>query len=173
MSNAKKLSYEMEEPAFLRRMRAAASGQGQPERYIAPRNRKVAVEDGEDAPAYVMEDGSSITREEFQKLGGKGDDDEEDAEKKAEDKKEGEAVEEGIKKDGEGEKVEDKVEGEETKITVVEAGIKKKRKAAKIVGADDESEDEKTKKLENAPAKDAKGKPKPKRRVKLSFGEDE
>jgi hypothetical protein len=163
----------MEEPAFLRRMRAAASGQGQPERYIAPRNRKVAVEDGEDAPAYVMEDGSSISREEFQKLGGKGDDDEEEGEKKDEDKKEGEAIEGEVKKDEEGKKVEEKVEDEDTKITVVEAGMKKKRKAAKIVGADDESEDEKTKKLEKAPAKDAKGKPKLKRRVKLSFGEDE
>ncbi|KAF8249654.1 hypothetical protein K440DRAFT_204329 [Wilcoxina mikolae CBS 423.85] len=178
---AKKLSYEMKEPAFLRRMRNAAAGQGQPERYIAPRNKKTAVEDGEDAPAYVLEDGQSISREEFERMGGHRSEDEEEGKKEDEKttantpEKEGEGDEGGGKAilTPRGEK-ETPAAGVTTSL-VAEAGGRKKRKAAKIVGGDEEDDDEKSSAAKEKP-REASGKGKPpkgKRRVKLSFGDDE
>jgi hypothetical protein len=157
MSNSKKLTYTMEEPAFLARLRSAAAGAGRQERHIAPRNRKAVREDDEeDAPAYVLEEtGEALSREEFILLGGRGGE-------KEEEKEEGE--EKVGEKDGEGEKVAAQV--------VAEAGMKRKRKAAKIIGADEEEEKEKEKE-DKKPPSPAKKKVKAKRKVKLSFGDDE
>ncbi|KAF8534098.1 hypothetical protein BDD12DRAFT_809630 [Trichophaea hybrida] len=177
---AKKLSYEMKEPAFLRRMRNAAAGQGQPERYIAPRNKKTAAEDGEDAPAYVLEDGQSISREDFQRMGGHRSEDEEEGNENEKTtanapEKEGEGDEGGGKAIlTPSEEKETPVAGVSTSL-VAEAGGRKKRKAAKIIGADEEDDDEKSSTAKEKP-REASGKGKPpkgKRRVKLSFGDDE
>jgi hypothetical protein len=171
-------SSEMQEPAFLHRMRNAATGQGQPERYIAPRNKKTAVEDGEDAPAYVLEDGQSISKEDFERMGGhRSEDEDEKTEEKTSAKASGKEV-----KGEKGEKAPPMPSGEKetpvagvTTSLVAEVGARKKRKAAKIVGGDEEDDDKKSATVNEKP-REASGKGKPakgKRRVKLSFGDDE
>ena len=62
-----------------------------------------------------------------------------------------------------------------TTSLVAEVGARKKRKAAKIVGGDEEDDDKKSATMNEKP-REASGKGKPakgKRRVKLSFGDDE
>ncbi|KAI5836830.1 hypothetical protein DFP73DRAFT_343418 [Morchella snyderi] len=171
---SKNLQYEMEEPAFLRRLRQQHAGGGGPDRYIAPRNKKTAVDDEEDAPAYVME-GSEVSREEFDALTDR---------KGKQEKEEGTAAagEESLVPAGE-ESTEavGKAKGEEEagrvlKENVTEIGVKgKKRKATKI-GSD--GEDEPVEKEEKGEVKGKKGKAtkagsKPKKRaVKLSFDQE-
>ncbi|KAL7271206.1 hypothetical protein RUND412_006059 [Rhizina undulata] len=178
---SKKLSYEMKEPAFLRRMRQQQGGSGAQERYIAPRNKKAPVDNDEDAPAYVLEghETETISRAEFEAMAAGRD-------LKAEEQ-EGSGSEgaEGAKKDddADAEKAPDaEVEDAEaidskrtTRENVTEVGTQsKKRKVAKIIAGDDEDSAEQGKASE--PTK-GKGKQqvggKQKRRVKLSFGDDE
>lgn len=170
MSNKNKLEYEMEEPLFLRQMRAAATGRDSgPDRYIAPRNRKTHVDDDEDAPAYVMEDGAEISIEEFKKLGGNGEEEEEGGEKKdgGEGEGDGEAVTVTVKDGGEAKKVE--VGVVKTTSNVADVGVTKKRKAARIVGQEEEGEEG----VKDKP-REKKGKGKAKKKVvKLSFGDEE
>ncbi|KAI5807067.1 hypothetical protein EDC01DRAFT_638055 [Geopyxis carbonaria] len=166
MSNSKKLSYEMEEPAFLRRMRAAAGGGGRQERYIAPRNRKVHVDDQEDEPTYVLEGGhETISRKEFEALE-KG----EEANTNTHDDI-ASVSDTGNEQQKEASK-DNKDEVEKSNISVAEVGAKRKRKAARIVAVDDDELDIPEKSLET-PKEKAKLGGKAKRRVKLSFNEDE
>lgn len=159
----------MKEPAFLQRMRRAAAGCGQPDRYIAPRNRKTAVEDGEDAPAYVMEDGQAISQEEFERMGGVESDDEEGGEKVAEKGEDGEVktaeVEDSNKKALVEEEEEEERQEDLPAVKIAEVGGLKKRKAARIVGGEADEDEVKP----PGPKKPVKGK----RRVKLTFGDDE
>lgn len=155
----------MEEPAFLRRMRAAAAGAGRQERYIAPRNRKTRVDDEEDEPQYVLEDGSIVTKAELDKME-KGD---------GPDDGEGETAEATASTTKNGTEM---VKVESTSSQVVEAGARKKRKAIKVVGADaDEEGDQpiikKGKSDEKAADPKKKAGKKAKKEVKLSFGDDE
>lgn len=161
---------EMEEPAFLRRLRRQHAGNGGPDRYVAPRNRKTAVDEDEDAPAYVLEgaENETISREEFKAMAsGKGE---------VENGEKGETntgkAGEKIEGDGEAETAPSgKDDLERTrKENVTDIGVKgKKRKAAKI-GGDDEAEEK------GEEIRDKKGKPKAgkksKKPVKLSFDED-
>lgn len=94
MSNAKKLTYslpshrdeitpqlmnvtriiDMKEPLFLRHLRnSAASGDSGSwaDRFTTVRAPKKAASD-DDAPVYVLEDGKSISNEEFVRMGGEG-----------------------------------------------------------------------------------------------------
>lgn len=163
----------MEEPAFLRRLRQQHAGGGGPDRYIAPRNKKTAVDDEEDAPAYVME-GSEVSREEFDALTSrKG--------AQAEGEEGAAAGEESVVPVGEESKeVVGKVKGEEEagrvlKENVTEIGVKgKKRKATKIGGDDDEpAEKEKKEEVKDKKGKATKAGSKPKKRaVKLSFDQE-
>ncbi|KAF8454302.1 hypothetical protein BGX38DRAFT_1172837 [Terfezia claveryi] len=169
--NAKKsLSYEMEEPVFLRRLRQGQSGGEQQQRYIALRNKKRPIDDDdEDAPTYVLEGGNdTITGEEFKALnGGKFGDDREDAEKDNTPAAEEEAAaEEGT--------VISLEKPLDTKEKILEAGRKiNKRKAVKLIGAE-EGDDTIGQADENLGRKKrAGGKAKGKGKVKLSFGEDE
>jgi hypothetical protein len=156
----------MKEPAFLARLRANVAGTaGQPERYIAPRNRKVAVEDGDDAPQYVLDDGSVIGKEEFARLE-RGDEsalkekEEMDRDGDGGGDMDGEATS-GMKKGG---------EEMPAVSSVTDVGGKRKRKAAKIVGGDGEEDGS----VKDKPREGGKTKAtgKRKQRVKLSF-EDE
>ena len=147
----------MKEPAFLARLRAsAASTERQPDRYIAPRNRKTAVEDGDDTPQYVLEDGSVIGKEEFARL-------ERGEERGSKEKEEEEGDSAGSMKKGGEEEV-------PAVSSVTDVGGKRKRKAAKIVGGDGEDDDPAKDKPREEGKKNATGKRK--QRVKLSF-EDE
>ncbi|KAF8425142.1 hypothetical protein EV426DRAFT_708766 [Tirmania nivea] len=167
--NAKKsLSYEMEEPAFLRRLRQGQSGGEQQQRYIAPRNKKRSIDDDEDAPTYVLEGGNdTITVEEFKALNGsKSGDDKEDTEKDNTPAREEEAVADV----GAAISLEKPLDMKK----ILEAGSKiNKRKAVKMIGAgegDDTTcqDDEKL-----GPPKRTGRTAKGKQRVKLSFGDDE
>lgn len=64
----------MKEPLFLRHLRnsAASGGSGSwADRFIAVRTPQKAADD-DDAPAYLLEDGKSISNEEFMRMGGEG-----------------------------------------------------------------------------------------------------
>ena len=151
----------------MRRMRAAAAGRDSgPDRYIAPRNRKTHVDDDEDAPAYVMEDGAQITAEEFKKLTGKVEGDPEDKDPgSAAAKEEGGAKEAREGKDGEAARLE--TEAKKTNVAEVGGPVIKKRKAGRIGGDADDAEE-----VEDKP-REKKTKAKPKRKIKLSFGDEE
>lgn len=161
---------EMEEPAFLRRMRQGQSGDVQ-ERYIAPRNKKQAVDDDEDAPVYVLEgQNEAISAKEFREL---------DSDK-AKDPKDDENSESKQKatdgtEDSQTEKSAEDVlrKAPATSEKILEVGTKvNKRKAGRVVGVDEE--DDNTKKDNNEPEKKQRlNKQKAKRKVKLSFGEEE
>lgn len=199
MSNAKKLSYEMKVPAFLQRLRASAAGAQSEDRYIAPRNRKVAVNNDDDAPAYVLEDGQDISREEFEKLQGAAVYKEDGLEKPTENVKE--KLGSNSERDMEGGKEKEKNERNQATvipsvgggIVIAEVGRRKKRKAGRMIGngkADDiedgedkgaatgDGEDGRESKKQDSADRDgglkAKGKApgKAKRRVKLSFCEE-
>lgn len=150
----------MEEPAFLRRLRQQHAGGGGPDRYIAPRNRKTAVDDDEDAPAYVLEgaENETISREEFKAMtSGSGE------------VETGDNIEaDSQKSGGEVESVENVAaeEGGVKRTNVTDIGVKgKRRKAAKIGGGDETGEEKK------AMGQKWGGKSK-KRAVKLSFDDD-
>lgn len=167
---------EMEEPTFLRRLRQQHAGGDGPDRYIAPRNRKTAVDDDEDAPAYVLEgaENETISREEFKAMtsgeGGVG-----DGKRKETDLEETDLGKSGEEIGGCGEtKVASSGKediGRMKKENLTDIGVKgKKRKAARIGGGDEiAGEKEET-------IGDKKGKPKAgkkvKKPVKLSFDED-
>lgn len=149
----------MEEPAFLRRLRQQHAGGGGPDRYIAPRNRKTAVDDDEDAPAYVLEgaENQTISREEFKAMSGSGEVETEDN-IEADSQKSGEEVESVGNVAVE--------EGGVKRTNITDIGSKGKRRKAAKIGGDDETGEEKK-------ARDQKrgGKSK-KRAVKLSFDDD-
>lgn len=155
----------MEEPAFLRRLRQQHAGGGGPDRYIAPRNRKTAVDDDEDAPAYVLEgaENETISREEFKAMTS-----EKEAVEVKEDIEDSRKSQE-FKGDGGSEVALPTEEhpGRVKRINVTDIGVKgKRRKAAKVGGDDEAGEEEKETK-----GKRLGGKPR-KREVKLSFGDD-
>jgi hypothetical protein len=170
----KNLSYDTSLPPFLQRLHNSstsnsASLDGRHERAIGrPKRARDADADAEDEPVFVDEEtGEVVSAEEFKALGAGG---------------EGEQMERsGIEK----EVAEEDKKGETTKEKDKQSatiGASRKRKAAKVVGADGSEEDTKAalsagKEKRNGQAKDggftdrkakAKGK-----KVKLSFGDDE
>ncbi|RPA98166.1 hypothetical protein L873DRAFT_1844388 [Choiromyces venosus 120613-1] len=164
---SKNLTYEMEEPAFLRRLRQQHSGGGGPDRYIVPRNKKRATDEDDDAPTYVLdeESGETLSRKEFEAMNNG----------EVLEGKEGEEEEGGIK-------IPEEKEPATKKLNVTEVGGKgKKRKVAKIIGDGDGEEDAAEKDDNNkgqekeGTEKKKKGKAggKVKKTVKLSFGDDE
>jgi len=178
MSNSKKISYDMEEPAFLRRMRQQAAGGGRQERYIAPRNKKTAVDDDDDAPAYVLEGGrDTISRAEFEAMAG-GESEEalaspitrnsaEESPTATEEKQEKEAN--GLGKEA--------AASSDKNLTEIGGNNKKKRKAAKIIGGEDNTGGDDNADAKANPEKAEKNEKKKagksqKRRVKLSFDAD-
>ncbi|KAF3908455.1 hypothetical protein ABW21_db0202953 [Orbilia brochopaga] len=164
----KNLSYESKEPAFLQRLRAQAAGTYQERPLNRPKKQRNPEDDEEDQPVYVLEDNSTLSGKEFEALK-----DETEAKAKTETAEDGTPPDSTLKPpDG------DSKAKEKAKDAVLEVGAKaQKRKIGKIVGAEasgDEEEntakkkDEKTGKEEVRKAK----KPRPKRKVKLSFGDD-
>jgi hypothetical protein len=175
---SKDLAYSQNEPAFLRRIRGEIRGSvDDPDRQINPIARptiskrlKKAEED--DAPTYVLEEtNQDLSKEEYEAL-----------------LKGEEAAVAEKKTDGESEPTIDLSRDSSTpsvkpKEKVAEVGgLPKKRKAAKIVGQDDDEDD--TPNLQ--PGKSSKGssksidkdakKPSRKKKanaIKLSFGDDE
>lgn len=165
---AKSLSYEQNEPAFLRRMRGEVAGidPHRHERQIARPQRLENGDDEDDGPTIVDESNDTLSKAEYEALvGGKVDGEDE----------EGAKLGEGINPAG----LEDEKRERETKTEEVGATLKKqqiaevgknqkKRKVGKVVGeAEGEEGDQQQKKPE---AKKVKKKAKA---VKLSFGDDD
>ena len=145
------------QPAFLQRLRGQMQGEdsARHERPI-PRNKRMKQDDEDDAPTYVLEDtNQSMTKEEYEDFV-KGKDSKDDDKNEV-------TTEESTKNSESKPK---------DKITEVGANAKK-RKAAKVIG--DEQEDSKDE-LKDAKKTDAKTVKKPKKKtkaVKLTFGEEE
>ncbi|KAF2278661.1 uncharacterized protein EI97DRAFT_448535 [Westerdykella ornata] len=148
---AKDLTYDAAQPAFLQRLRGQIAGDGsaRPEPSI-PRNKKLVRDDEDDAPTYVLEGtNQSLTKAEYEALvAGKDADAAEDSAPTT---------------------IEHKDAPSQPKEKIAEVGKgSKKRKAAKVIGGDEEDDD--AGKDEAKVVKKAKKKAKP---VKLSFGDQE
>ncbi|KAG0123617.1 hypothetical protein HOY82DRAFT_618971 [Tuber indicum] len=161
------LTYEMEEPAFLRRLRQQHSGGGGgPERYIAPRNKKRPTDEDDDAPTYVLDEGSgeTLSRKEFEAMNS------------------GELVERREGEEEGGIEIPQQKKPAAEKVNITEIGGKgRRRKVARIIGDGDEDKivekggDIDKRNGKEGAGKGKKGKPggKAKKAVKLSFGDDE
>lgn len=170
---SKDLSYSQNEPAFLRRIRGEIRGSvDDPDRQINPVARptiskRLKKDEEDDAPTYVFEEtNQDLSKEEYEAmLRGEEAAAQDAAEKKAE-----------VESDSALNTPEDaSIPGASSKQKVAEVGgLPKKRKAAKIVGQDDD-EDAETSKTQTGSDKDAKKPPKKKKTkaIKLSFGDDE
>lgn len=172
---SKDLSFNKQEPAFLRRMREANSGLGdRHERPIArPQRMRDPNAEEEDAPTYVDEDGGTLSKAEYEVLLK----DEQEAEASglgdAADPKEdvGGCVEGELI--GTDPKASGAIKDDGNKQQVVDVGgPSKKRKVVKVIGAEDEdaSEGKDGDDVKKPTTKKPKKKGKP---IKLSFGDDE
>jgi hypothetical protein len=142
------------QPAFLRRLRGelAGDGSGRHEQPI-PRNKRLKQDEEDDAPTYVLEDtNQSLTKAEYEAMvAGKGD---------SEDPVEAQASKAG-----------DAATKPQSKDNIAEVGkTTKKRKAAKVIGDEQDEGSQDSKVPEKKVLKKGKKKSKP---VKLSFGDDE
>lgn len=122
-----------------------------------PRNKRLKQDDEDDAPTYVLEDtNQSMTKEEYEAFVAKEDAEEEPTEQ-------GTASKEAGK------------EGElKTKDKITEVGANaKKRKAAKIIGDEQEDSNAKPKDAKEGDKKPLKKSKKKVKAVKLTFGDEE
>jgi len=172
MSKKNQLEFDRGQPAFLQRLRGqiVGSSDGDPDRHVNPvarpkRAKRLDAEE-DDGPTYVMEDtNATLTKDEYEALvkEKEGTDDVE---------KEGAAKKNGAEIGGE-----DGVKGKQ-KLGAI--GGMKKRKAAKVIGADeadgekDESKSFKPEKEGDQKSKESEKKPpkKKKAKVNLNFGDD-
>ncbi|KAJ4993182.1 hypothetical protein SVAN01_01157 [Stagonosporopsis vannaccii] len=154
---AKDLHFDNSQPAFLQRLRGQMQGEdsARHERPI-PRNKRLKSDDDDDAPTYILEDtNQSMTKEEYEAF-------------VAEQSSEQEPTEQSAIIKGAGKESETK-----SKDKITEIGVNaKKRKAARIIGEQEDSKDQPN------DAKEGNKKPvkKPKRKakaVKLTFGDEE
>lgn len=177
---SKDLSFNKQEPAFLRRIREANSGQGdRHERPVArPQRLRDPDADEEDAPTYVDEGGDNLSKAEYDALVKQNESGESDA---------AEALAKAVKPDSTvGGVVTGDLEGDEHKVsggigedekkgkakTIDVGGPSKKRKVAKVVGGEDDLDD--TKESKDEPKKGLMKKVKKKAKaIKLSFGDDD
>lgn len=171
---SKNLSYDDSLPPFLARLRNQhASSSNEPDPILASRRRaakpRSASEEAEDGPLVVDEEGVTVSGVTVGKDG--------TVTEKQEEQDDGESG--SLARVGEAEK------GKEENVAAIGAG--KKRKVGKIVGGDDENEQEKgsakattkntetTKTKQDDKNKDSSkgGKKKKAKKIKLSFGDEE
>jgi hypothetical protein len=163
----KNLSYDSTLPPFLQRLQANnSSHDGRNEFQSArPKKPRSAEDDAEDEPVYFDEEsGETLTKKEWEEKDKAGE--------------VGEEVNDGLDgKEGEKSFGGEKKEAEKEKIAAI--GVSKKRKAGKVVGAEDEDENGNVigdiKHVAKPEAKRVeKGKSAKKgKKIKLSFGDDE
>lgn len=176
---SKDLSFNKQEPAFLRRIREANSGHGdRHERPIArPQRLRDPAQDEEDAPTYVDEEGGTLSKAEYDALVASDRNDQYGEDATGINTKPEETV--GGNVEGELKGTEPKASGaireEARKATMVDVGgPSKKRKVAKVIGGESEGAEagagEGGAGKGKTGAKKAKKKGKP---IKLSFGDDE
>ncbi|KAK2767063.1 hypothetical protein FQN54_006381 [Arachnomyces sp. PD_36] len=166
--NAKNLSYEANEPAFLRRLKSQYGGSNARQNPQQRPKKLKNNDDDDDAPTYV-EEGSNevISKEEYEALV-RGDD---PKDPEASEDKEGqpEATTQGPAKDSAAKRA-----GPKTRENIAGIGGPKKRKQAKVVGDEaaeghgEEDEAQQRDSVANKPKQKKK-----KKKVKLSFDEPE
>ncbi|KLJ11591.1 hypothetical protein EMPG_13227 [Blastomyces silverae] len=164
--NAKNLSYDKNQPAFLRKLRSEyGDGSGFRNDRPSPRPTKKKDADDDDAPTYVDEASNQIiSKEEYDALV-RGDSDDKIGKSSGnngnEDEKTGSANDTG---DG-GEQGEPQGPKAKQKQHFAEIGGAKKRKQVKVIGED--ATEDATRKPPTS------RKPKLKKKIKLSFDDDE
>ncbi|KAF1814836.1 hypothetical protein P152DRAFT_234893 [Eremomyces bilateralis CBS 781.70] len=156
---AKNLTYESEDPAFLRRLKGQLA-RGDTDRHERPlaRPKKAAQADEEDEPTYVDEEtGDTVSKAEYEALlTGKDVDVKEDGEGQTGEMDTGDKAKGGGKEE---------VRAEQNRT---EIGVQKKRKAGRIIGDEGAGKEDEVK---SATTKKPKTKAKKKAKTKLSFEE--
>lgn len=152
------LSYESNLPPFLQRLHDQKAGRGDADKHERPiaRPKRVKTGDDDDAPTVVDESGETLSKEEYERLAKDGD---VEGTVTGELKDEAEALASGAIPD-EDEAVD--VKKDVTRKTVGVIG-QKKRKAAKVVG-DEQENDQGQQQAPTKAAKKKKSKP-----IKLTF----
>lgn len=120
-----------------------------------PRNKRMKQDDEDDAPTYVLEDtNQSMTKEEYEAFVAEKDPNEEVV-----------SEQEGAPK---------KAAEAKPKVKIAEVGSNaKKRKAAKVIGDEQEDSKDKPKDVKTAETKTVKKPKKKAKAVKLTFGDEE
>ncbi|PCG90359.1 Hypothetical protein PENO1_099600 [Penicillium occitanis (nom. inval.)] len=166
--NAKNLSYDKSEPAFLRKLRNQYGGADnvrheQP----VPRPRKPKDNDDDDAPVYVDEEtNETISKEDYEQLvnGTEGKDESTDQDK--------EGLEESI--DASTTKSTEAAGDDiKTQQNLAEIGTQKKRRKAKVIQEDEVAEDGSQRKDGPATSKPSAKSTAKRKKIKLSFEEPE
>jgi hypothetical protein len=160
----KNLQYDGTLPPFLAKLQANNNSRDdRHEFHVArPKKQRTAEDEAEDEPVYFDEGtGETLTKTEW-----------EEKDKAEED----EAKEVG--KDALGVEGKDEVKSKESKEKVAAIGASKKRKVGKVIGVEeggDLKEESKTEMLDSGSKAESKSKPlkKSKKKIKLSFGDDE
>ncbi|KAK2780774.1 hypothetical protein FQN53_000994 [Emmonsiellopsis sp. PD_33] len=167
--NAKNLSYDKNEPAFLRRLRGQyGDGSGFRNDRPNPRPTKKRDADDDDAPTYVDEESNEvISKEEYEALV-KGDSEDKVAEDAGNNNEDGSNETKALDTTtsaGEESKAATETPGPKAKQQVAEIGGAKKRKQGKVIGDDATEPDAKKPQTSR--------KPKLKKKIKLSFDDEE
>ncbi|KAL2011408.1 hypothetical protein VTN00DRAFT_4126 [Thermoascus crustaceus] len=162
---AKNLTYERNEPSFLRKLRSQYGGESVRHERPVPRPRKPKDDDDDDAPTYVYEDSNEvISKEDFEALV-RGDNQEkpEESAEHAEQKELKSPRDETAQEDKE-------AEGSKSKQNLAEIGGAKKRKQGKVVGEENTPEENDEARQGGSSSRKPKQK---KKKIKLSFDEGE
>ncbi|KAK5013150.1 hypothetical protein BJ546DRAFT_310082 [Cryomyces antarcticus] len=167
---AKNLEYDANEPAFLRKLRAQHAGNdGRHERPL-PRPKRAKNEDEDDGPTYVDESNDTLSKAEYDALVSGGD---AKVDSLKGGREGGEESEEAPKAASDANGKGERNEGEEgpvaSKQRVTEVGgVRKKRKAVKIIGQGDDEQEKgalDAEKVTKRPKKKTKA-------INLSFGDE-
>lgn len=153
---AKDLSYDASLPPFLQRLHAQKAGLGDQDRHERPvaRPKGAKRDDEDDGPTVVDESGETVSMADFEKL------------------TKDDAEEGGKVRDTESKDSQDEGEGGKkvaTKLTDGTATKKKKRKAIKVVGDEDEEPPQSADGQEDVKTERLTKKPKKAKPVKLAF----
>jgi len=168
---SKDLSYDSSLPPFLQRLHAQKAGRGDTDRHereIA-RPRRAKDPNDEDGPTVVDASGETLTKDEVDKLTSNTNDSSGDAGATETASGNGELGGSGARPDTEG--IDDKHEAKRVEEILTDGTVQKKRKAGRIVGDEQEGEEDGQEGEEKAtkPAKKLKKKTKP---IKLAFDDD-
>lgn len=166
--NAKKLHYEKQEPAFLRRLRSENTSDRQQVSIARPRNPRLENGD-DDEPTIVDEQGETLTQKEYQQLiHGKSEDSSstKDTSTNTETNLESEIQESGPNRT-------DEMGNEQETRRLTISSVPKKRKQVKAIAAEPEAEhltvDGDSSNAKGDEERVTKGRKTKKKKVKLSF----
>ena len=166
---SKDLSYESTLPPFLQRLHAQKAGRGDLDRHEQPiaRPKRAKAHEEEDEPTVVDEAGETISKAELKKLTGP-----EDGDVDGGDENGKTAGEESAERQGSG-AIQDGSQRVDQKVT--DGTATKKRKAAKVVGEDEDgpAKVESEVQRDSNPTKIIKKAKKKAKPIKLAFNDDD